>query len=135
MTFIVNELCQRMPNPNQQSLAKLKRLARYLKPERQWGQIVGYGRFSQTRIGHVARKQSSSAGVIMLGDHALKACTRKQNIKARSVAEAELYAAALEASESKGIVSLLRDLGCEMKPVPLMRKPLNTSSTGKELGN
>ena len=43
--------------------------------------------------------------------------TRKQKIIARSSAEAELYAAALGASESKGIVSLLRGLGYEMKPV------------------
>ena len=53
----------------------------------------------------------------MLGDHALKAHTRKQTIIARSSAEAELCAAALGASESKGIVPLLRDLGYEMKPV------------------
>ena len=32
-------------------------------------------------------------------------------------AEAELDAAALGASESKGIASLLKDLGYEMKPV------------------
>ena len=37
ITFIVNELCQRMSNPTQQSLVKLKRLTRYLKRERQWG--------------------------------------------------------------------------------------------------
>ena len=34
---------------------------------------------------------SSSAGVIMLGDHALKAYTRKQNIIARISAAAELF--------------------------------------------
>ena len=55
--------------------------------------------------------------MILLGSHTLKAYTRKQKIIARSSAEAELYAAALEASESKGIVSLLKDLGYEMKPV------------------
>ena len=55
-------------------------------------------------------RKSSSAG-------ALKAYTRKQKIIARISAEAELYAAALGASESKGIVSLLRDLGYEKKPV------------------
>ena len=38
-TFVVNELCQRMSNPTQQSLVKLKRHARYLKRERQWGQV------------------------------------------------------------------------------------------------
>ena len=39
ITFIVNELCQTMSNPTQQSLAKWKRLTRYLKRERQWGQV------------------------------------------------------------------------------------------------
>ena len=43
MTFIVNELCQKMSSPNQQSLAKLKRLARYLKREKQWGKVFEYG--------------------------------------------------------------------------------------------
>ena len=60
---------------------------------------------------------SSSAGVTMLGDRVLKTYTGKQKIIVRSSAEAEQYAAALGASESKGIVSLLRDLGYEMKPV------------------
>ena len=62
-------------------------------------------------------QKSSNAGVIMLGDHGLQAYTRKQKIIARSSAKAQLIAAALGASESKGIVSLLRDLGYEMKPV------------------
>ena len=44
ITFIVNELCQMMSNPTQQSLAKLKRLTRYLKRERQWGQVFKYGK-------------------------------------------------------------------------------------------
>ena len=39
VTFIVKELCPKMSGPNQQSLAKLKRLARYLNRERQWGQV------------------------------------------------------------------------------------------------
>ena len=54
---------------------------------------------------------------ILLGSHTLEAHTRKQRILARSNAEAELYAAAFGASESKGIASLLKDLGDEMKPV------------------
>ena len=53
----------------------------------------------------------------MLGEHGLKSHTRKQKVIARSSAEAELYAAALGASESKGIVSLLRDPVYERKPV------------------
>ena len=110
ITFFVNERCQKMSSPNQQSLAKLKRLVRCLK---QWGQIFGYGRLVEEVTtftdsdwaGWKETRKSSSAGVIMLGGHAL------------SSAEAELYAAALGSSESKGIVSLLRDRGYEMKPV------------------
>ena len=77
-------------------------------------------------------RKSSSAGVILLGSHTLNAYTRKQNIIARSSVEAELYAAALGASETKGIVSFLKDLGYEMC-WPLMRRPPNTSSTDKGL--
>ena len=125
MTFIVNELCQRMSRPTQQRLAMLKRLVRYLKRERQWGQVCRYGKpveevtaFTDSDwAGCKETRKSSSAGVVVLGDHTLKACTRKQNVIARSSAEAELYAAALEASESKGIVSLLRDLDYENNPV------------------
>ena len=67
--------------------------------------------------GYKETRKSSSAGMVMLGDHTLKAYTRKQKIIARSSAEAELYAAALGASESKEIVSLLRDLGYQKNPV------------------
>ena len=114
-----------MSNPTQQSLAKLKRLTRYLKRERQWRQVFKYGKtveevttFTDSDwAGCKETRKSSSAGVVMVGEHALKAYTRKPKIIARSSAEAELYAAALGASEVKGIVSLLRDLGYEKKPV------------------
>ena len=56
--------------------------------------------------------QSSSAGVVLLGSHTLKAYTRKHKTIARSSAEAELFAAASRASES-----VLKDLGYGMKPV------------------
>ena len=55
--------------------------------------------------------------MILLGSHAPKAPTRKQKIIARSSAEAELYASALGATDSKGVASLFKDLGYEMKPV------------------
>ena len=53
---------------------------------------------------------------VLLGSHTLKACIRKQKTTERSTAEAEPYAAALGTSESKGTVSLLKDLGYEVKP-------------------
>ena len=53
----------------------------------------------------------------MLGGHTLKAYTRKQKVIAKSSAEEELYAAALGASEAKGVQSMMRDLGFAVKPV------------------
>ena len=131
-----------MSSPNQQIVAKLKRLVRYLKRERQWSQIFRYVRlvdevttFTESDwAGWKETRKSSSAGVVMLGDNALITYKRKQKIIARSSAAVELYAAALGESEWKGVVSLLRDLGYETKPV-LAIDPLNTSSTGSELGN
>ena len=40
ITFIVNELCQMIADPDQQGKAKLKRLARYLERERQWARCL-----------------------------------------------------------------------------------------------
>ena len=62
-------------------------------------------------------RKSSSAGAVMLGEHAFKSYRRMQKVIAGSSAEAVLHAAALGASGSQGIVSLLRDLVYERKPV------------------
>ena len=51
-TFIVNELCQRMSNPTQQSFAKFKRPVRHLKRERLWAQIHSYGRMVEEVTTH-----------------------------------------------------------------------------------
>ena len=122
---------QRRSNFTHQSLANLKRSVRNLKKkkknERQWRASIQSwrnGRRSDDifrfRLGGCKEtRKSSSAGVTLPArqSHLVKAYTCKQKIIARSSAEAELYAAALGASESKGIVSLLKDLGYEMKPV------------------
>ena len=52
-----------------------------------------------------------------MGRHFLKAYTRKQKIITRSIAEAELNAAALGASEAKSVESMMSDLGFVVKPV------------------
>ena len=86
ITFIVNELCQKMSNPTLQSLAKLKRLVRHLKRERHWGHIFRYGRiveevttFSDSDWASCEEtRKSSSADVMLLGNHTLKAYTCKQ---------------------------------------------------------
>ena len=122
ITFIVNELRRRMSKPTRQFLAKLKRLVRYLKRERQCERVFSSGRMvdelttfsDRDWAGWKETRKSSSAGVILLGSHILNAYTRKQNIMARSSVEAELYAAALGASETRNCVvvagSGLRDV-------------------------
>ena len=111
--------------PTQQSLAKWKRFVRYLKRERQWCPIFSFGRMVEEVTtftdsdwaGRKETRQSSNAGLILLGNHALKAYTLRQNIIASMSAGTDLFSAALCASQSKGIVSLFRDLSYETKPV------------------
>ena len=102
-----------MSNPDQQSMAKLKRLVRYLKRERQRGQVFSSGKMANEVTTFPV--SDWAAGVMLLGNHTLKAYACKHKIVATSSAEAELHAAALGASESKGIVPLLKDLGYEVK--------------------
>ena len=81
----MNELCQKMSSPNQQSLAKLKRLARYLIRERQWEQVFEYGKVAEELTvfpdsdwaGCKETRQSSSAGVLMLGRTHLESIVTK----------------------------------------------------------
>ena len=103
----------------------MKRLVRYLKRESQCGQVFSSERkvedvrtYSDSACAECKETPTSpSAGVILLGSHTLKAYTRKQKIMARSSAEAELDEAEMDASESKRMVSLLCDMGNEMKSV------------------
>ena len=101
-------MCQKMSNPDRQSMANLGRVVRYLKRETQRGEAFSCGRMAEevTKFtdsdwtGCTETRKSSSAAVILLGNHALKANTRKQKTIAKSSEEAELCAAALGASES-----------------------------------
>ena len=80
-----DELRQKMSSPTQQSLAKLTRLVRYLKSERQWAQVCKYGkRVEELTVftdsdwaGCNETRKSSSAGVVMLGGHTLKGVQTK----------------------------------------------------------
>ena len=106
ITFIVNELCQKMSSPNQQSFAKLKRRARYLKRERQWRQVLQYGKLAEeltvfTDSDKETRK-SSSAGVMMLGAHTLKAHTRKQKVHCKEQYRGRTVCSSLGSVRSDG---------------------------------
>ena len=69
--FIANDLCQKMSNPDEQSMAKLQRFVRYLKREKQWGQVFRHGKMDDEVTaftdsdwaGYKETRKSSSAGV------------------------------------------------------------------------
>ena len=92
ITFAVNELCQRMSDPSQRSFSKLNRLVRYLQCERRWIP-------SPTQTGLETKKRGNRQA---LESRSWNQICRKQTIIATTSAEAELYAAALGASEAKG---------------------------------
>ena len=109
-----------MSNPNHQSLA------RYLKRERQWRQVFEYGQlageltvFTDSDWASCKEtRKSSSAGVLMLGRHTLKAYTRKQKVMAKSSAEAETVCSSIGSVRSeREVQSMMCDLGFAMKPV------------------
>ena len=105
----------KMSSPNQQSTAMLEMLARYLKRERQWRQVFECGKLAEVLTVFMDSdwvcckefRKSTSAGVMVLGRHILKAYTQKQNVIAKSSAKTELYAAALGASEAKEVKSMM----------------------------
>ena len=92
-----------MSNPDQQSMAKLKRLVRYLERERQCRRVPLCGKMA---IEMNTFTDSDWAG-----------CKETRKPIMRRSAEAELCAAALGASELKVVLSLLKDCGFELKPV------------------
>ena len=121
ITFAVNELCQRMSDPSQHSFSKLKPLVRYLKGKRQWIQVFEFGDGSEVMVfpdshwaGDKERGSRQVRGSHSWDDTFRKRTREKQKIIARSSAEAELYAAALGASEA--IQSIMCDLGSAVKP-------------------
>ena len=54
---------------------------------------------------------SLSTGVVLIGNHMLKACTRRQKIHGRSSSEADVDAAALGSIGAESIVAMMCDLG------------------------
>ena len=110
-----------MSDITQHSFAKLRRLIWYLKGERRWIQVFKFGDMSSEVTVFSSRdketRKSSSAGVALVGRHLLKAFSRKQKIITRSSVEAELFAAALGASEAKSVENMMSDLGFVVKPV------------------
>jgi hypothetical protein len=124
LQFGVKEMCQKMANPTEDSMKRLKRLARYLLEV-----PIGVMRFDSdvdkldkvmTYVdsdwaGCKSTRKSTSAGVMTWGKSILKSWSRTQGSVALSSGEAEFYAAIKGSAESIGCQSLLKDMGIEVK--------------------
>jgi hypothetical protein len=124
LQFGVKEMCQKMANPTEDSMKRLKRLARYILEV-----PTGVIRFDanvdkldklMTYVdsdwaGCKTTRKSTSAGVMTWGKSVLKSWSRTQGSVSLSSGEAEFYAAIKGSAESIGCQSLLRDMGIDVK--------------------
>ena len=125
ITFIVNELRQKMSSSNQQSLAKLKRLARYLKRERQWRQVFEHGKLAEELTvftdSDLAGLQRDPKVVERRRDDAGKTHPESIHTKAEGDCEEQrrgrTVCSSIGSVRSAGVHIMMCDLGFAVKPV------------------
>ena len=126
LQFGVKEMCQKMANPTEDSMKRLKRLARYLlevptgvvrfnSDIEKLDKVMTY--VDSDWAGSKTTRKSTSAGVVTWGQSILKSWSRTQGSVALSSGEAEFYAAIKGSAESIGVQSLLADIGIHVKLV------------------
>ena len=117
--YSVKEICRRMAKPVDSDWKKLIRLARYLKGaprcvwKYDWQEVsptttpTGYS--DSDWAGDRKTGKSTSGGVILFGDHLVKAWSRTQDAITLSSAEAELVALGKLAMEVLGVRSMCEE--------------------------
>jgi len=119
--YAAKEICRDMARPTTKSMAKLKRLARYLtryprgiimfkENENERGIIIDVFTDSDW-AGCRGTRKSTSGGVMMYSGGMLKSWSSTQATVALSSGEAEYYAVVKAAAEALGMIALLKDLG------------------------
>ena len=123
MAYAIEEAARDMSTPKQSSLAKLRKIGRYLigKPRlvskfkwQEWPSRVTSFTDSDW-AGCVRTAKSTSAGAICIGEHVLKTYSRQQKVIALSSAEAELYAMVAASAETLAMAAYARDIGIELE--------------------
>jgi len=123
--YAAKEICRDMAKPNDRSMAKLKRLARYLlkypegaimfKPNRheERGNVLDV--YSDSDWAGCTRTRKSTSGGLAryCGGGILKSWSSTQATVALSSGEAEYYAVVKAAAEGLGVMALMADLGIE----------------------
>lgn len=120
--YAAKEISRYMSKPQEEDIAALKRLARYVK---QYPRVAFKFKFqsppSKIRVysdsnyaGCLKTRKSTQGGIVMLGNHCIKTYSSTQSIIAISSAEAEFYGIVKAASVGLGIQSSLKDLGSHL---------------------
>ena len=111
-----------MSAPTIAGLAKLKRIARYLRSHGRWVQVFarqkGVVRFvcksDSNFAGCKITRKSTSSTYLFHGNHLIRASSSTQQIIGLSTGEAEFMALAKAASVGYGAISMARDLGLSL---------------------
>ena len=117
------ECSRRMARPRQGDWAALKRIGRYFKGSPRLIQHFRWQEMPKTVdvftdsdwAGCRSTCRSTSGGVTRFGAHTLKTWSSTQATVALSSAEAELYALTKGAAQALGFITLLADMGVEVK--------------------
>ena len=117
------ECSRRMANPRQGDWAALKRIGRYLKGSQRLIQHFRWQQMPETVdvltdsdwAGCRSTCRSTSGGITRFGAHTLKTWSSTQATVALSSAEAELYALTKGAAQALGFITLMADMGVQVK--------------------
>ena len=112
-----------MANPRQGDWAALKRIGRYLKGSPRLIQHFRWQQMPETVdvftdsdwAGCRSTCRSTSGGITRFGAHTLKTWSSTQATVALSSAEAELYALTKGAAQALGFITLMADMGVQVK--------------------
>ena len=123
--YATNQLCREMAKPTKKSMARMKRVVRYLVGAEKL--VWKFGEWEGDRD-HVnldvyvdsdwaggEDRKSTSGGIALLEGVAVKHWSRTQRSRALSVGEAEYYALVTGSAEGLGIQSLAEDMGYEVR--------------------
>merc|ERR1711873_342837 len=135
--YAVKELCRNMSCPTRGDWKVLKRLSRYLLDKVRARTLYKYQtHFKRIQVwvdtdyaGCKRTRKSTSGGVIMLGEHAIKTWSVTQAVIALSSGEAEYYGIVKGASAGLGVCSVLADLG--VVPKTPTRLVIHTDSSAR----
>ena len=119
------EACRAMSKLTSRGWARLKRIGRYLLKRKH---LVYYHNFQDDintlqvyyDVSWASNKQdrkSKSGGIVMFGDHFIKAWSKTRAIVALSSAESELYAIVKASAEILGLKPIYTDIGMNIKSI------------------